>query len=386
MSFALGSEHQEVKAAAIAFAKRRLAFDVAAADRAASFSRDGWNACAEFGLQGLPIPREYGGRGEGLLATIAAMEGLGYACRDAGLVFSINAQLWSVSLPILLFASEPQKNRWLPGLCDGSRIGANAATEADAGSDVFAMRTRAVRDGDNYVLSGAKTFVSNAQVADLFLAYATLDPGRGVFGITAFVIDRSSPGVAVRGAIDKMGLRTSPMAEVTFDDARVPAANRLGREGRGAEVFHASMEWERGAILAAALGAMERQLEESIDHARRRRQFGQAIGKFQSVANRIVDMKMRLETARPLVYQVGWLKDRGQSAELEAAMAKLYVSEAYVASCLDAIQIHGGYGFMKEYDCGRWLLDAIIFRIWEGTAEIQKNTIVRYLSQGGDGE
>jgi alkylation response protein AidB-like acyl-CoA dehydrogenase len=379
MLFGLDPEHEELQQAAIAFARKRLTFDVSARDRSGTFSRDGWRACAEFGVHGLPIPREYGGRGEGLLATIAVMEGLGYGCADHGLLFSINAHLWSVAMPILLHGTSAQKERYLPGLSDGTAIGANAASEPDAGSDVFALRTRAVRDGDGYVLDGAKSFVSNAPVADLFLTYATADPARGVMGISAFLVERTTPGVTVRSSIDKTGLRTSPMAEITFDEVRVPAHNRLGREGRGAEVFHSSMEWERGCILASCLGTMRRQLEECIAHARRRKQFGQAIGKFQSVANRIVAMKLRLETARPLIYQVGSLKENGQSAELESAMAKLYVSEAFVESCLDAIQIHGGYGYTTALPYERELRDAIGGTLYSGTSEIQRHIIATKL-------
>src|ERR671913_43464 len=181
------------------------------------------------------------------------------------------------------------------------------------------------RDGDHYVLNGAKTFVTNAPVADLVVAYATIDPKLGATGITAFIIERGTPGMTVSRPLDKMGLRTSPMAELIFEDCRIPAGNRLGREGRGVQVFESSMEWERGCILATCLGVMRRQLETCIAHARARKQFGKPIGKFQSVANKIVDMKVRLETCRPLVYKIGWLKAHGKDAMLEAAMAKLYV-------------------------------------------------------------
>jgi alkylation response protein AidB-like acyl-CoA dehydrogenase len=377
--FGLNAEHEEMKAAAIAFARKRLNYDAFAADRAGIFPREAWKACAEFGLQGLPIAEEFGGRGASPMTTIAVMEGLGYACRDRGLLFSINAQLWSVTIPIALYGTPEQKKRYLPGLCDGSLIGANAASEPEAGSDVFSMRTRAIRDGDAYILNGSKTFVSNGPVADLFLAYATLDPAKGVLGICSLIVDRQTAGVTVPGVIDKMGLRTSPMAQVAFDDARVPEANRVGREGRGAEVFNSSMEWERGCILASCLGAMQRQLEECIAYARQRKQFGQSIGKFQSVANRIVAMKLRLETARPLVYQIGWLKEQGRSAELEAAMAKLWVSETFVESCLDAIQIHGGYGFTTALPYERELRDAVGGTLYSGTSDIQRHIIATKL-------
>jgi alkylation response protein AidB-like acyl-CoA dehydrogenase len=188
------------------------------------------------------------------------------------------------------------------------------------------------------------------------------------------------PGVSVSKKIEKMGLRTSPMGEVIFENARIPATNRLGREGRGAEVFGCSMEWERSCILASCLGAMERQLEECIRYARQRKQFGQAIGKYQSVANKMVDMKLRIETARPLVYRIAWIKETlGRNAEAEAAMAKLYLSEAYVKSCLDAVQIHGGYGYMTEFPYERELRDAIGGTLYSGTSEIQRNIIAKHL-------
>ena len=221
--------------------------------------------------------------------------------------------------------------------------------------------------------------MTNAPVADLFVAYATVNPALGPTGITAFIIERDTPGLSISRHLDKMGLRTSPMAEVVFQDCRVPVAQRLGREGRGALVFECSMEWERGCILASCLGAMERQLQDCLEHARTRRQFGKPIGKFQSVANRLVDMKVRLDTCRPLVYRIGALKDAGQDATMEAAIAKLYVSESYVKSCLDAIQVFGGYGYMTEMQVERDLRDSVGGTLYSGTSEIQRNIIARGL-------
>jgi len=315
----------------------------------------------------------------GLTSLLAVMEGLGYGTRDQGLLFSLNAHLWTNSIPILTYGSEAQKTTYLPGLCDGSRIGANAATEPTAGSDIFSMRTRAVRDGDSYVLNGTKMFVTNATVADLVVAYATIDPALGPMGITAFIIERGTRGMSVGGKLHKMGLRTSPMAELIFEDCHVPVANRLGREGRGVDVFECSMEWERGCILASCLGVMRRQLEDCIRHARERKQFGQPIGKNQSIANRIVDMKVRLETCRSLVFRIGELKDRNQPAMLEAAMAKLHVSQCFIQSSLDAIQIFGGYGYMTEQQVERDLRDAVGSGIYSGTSEIQRTLIAKAL-------
>jgi alkylation response protein AidB-like acyl-CoA dehydrogenase len=219
--------------------------------------------------------------------------------------------------------------------------------------------------------------VTNAPVADLFVAYATVNPALGTMGITAFIVERNTPGLTITKHIDKMGLRTSPMAEVVFEDCRVPVTQRLGREGRGVAVFESSMEWERGCILANCLGVLRRQLDECIAHARARKQFGKSIGKFQSVANRLVDMRVRLDTCRPLVYRIGMLKDRGEDATTEAAIAKLHVSDCYVKSSLDAVQVFGGYGYMTEQQMERDLRDAIGSTLYSGTTEIQRNIIAR---------
>jgi alkylation response protein AidB-like acyl-CoA dehydrogenase len=375
----LQPEQAELQKAAIDFARASLGRDMIARDRDETFDRDAWMRCAEFGVLGLPIPKEYGGQGLGLTDLLAVMEGLGYGTRDQGLLFSLNAHLWTNSIPILIYGTPEQRQRYLPGLCDGTLIGANAASEPDAGSDIFGMRTRATRDGERYVLSGTKTFVTNAPVADLFVAYATIDPALGPMGVTAFIVETGTPGLTVSRKLDKMGLRTSPMAEVIFADCAVPRANRLGREGRGAQVFECSMEWERGSILANCLGVMRRQLDECIKHAQTRKQFGKPIGKYQSVANRIVDMKVRLDTCRLLVYRIGALKDANRDAAMEAAVAKLHVSDCYVRSSLDAIQVFGGYGYMTEQQIERDLRDAVGSSIYSGTSEIQRNIIARQL-------
>ncbi len=378
MSVLLSVEQLRLQDAALEFAQR-LPADMVERDRNATFDRSGWQRCAEFGVLGMPIPQEYGGLGLGLSDLLAVMEGLGRGLRDQGLLFSLNAHLWTNSIPILRYGDESQRQKYLKPLCDGSLIGANAASEPDAGSDIFSMRTRARREGEHYVLSGTKTFVTNAPVADVFVAYATVNPALGATGITAFIVERDTPGLIVDRKLDKMGLRTSPMAQVVFDGCRIPVEQRLGREGRGVLIFECSMEWERGCILASCLGVMRRQLDECIEYARSRKQFGKPIGKYQSVANRIVDMKVRLETCRPLVYRIGALKDVNQDATLEAALAKLHVSESYVKSCLDAVQIFGGYGYMTEMQLERDLRDSVGSTIYSGTSEIQRNIIARGL-------
>lgn len=379
MDFELSPDQLALQKAAIEFARRELASGMIERDAQRAFFHEGWKKCAAFGVQGLPLPEEYGGGGADPITTLAVMEGLGYGGLDQGLLFSINAQLWTNSIPLLRYGTAEQKRKYLPGLCDGSLIGANGASEPNAGSDVFSMRTRVTRDQGGYVLNGTKTYVTNAPVADLFVVYGTLDPRLGVMGICGFVLERGTPGLGVGKKLDKMGLRTSPMAELVLDNCRVPATALLGREGRGAEVFNCSMAWERACILATSLGTMRRQLERCLDYARTRTQFGQPIGKFQSVANRIVDMKLRYETARLLIYKVGWLMRQGRSADMDAAMAKLYVSESFVKSALDAIQIHGGSGYMTEFEFERELRDAVGGTLYSGTSEIQRNIIARGL-------
>ena len=377
--FELTEEQQKLQESAVAFARSALTSDMVGRDREAHFDRELWRHCASFGVLGMPIPEDYGGLGLGLSHLLAVMEGLGYGTRDQGLLFSLNAHLWTNSIPILIYGTDEQRKRYLPPLCDGSLVGANAASEPDSGSDIFSMRTRATRDGEHYVLNGAKTFVTNAPVADLFVAYATVNPALGAMGVTGFIVERNTPGLKISRHLDKMGLRTSPMAEVVFDDCRIPVTQRLGREGRGAQVFECSMEWERGCILASSLGVMRRQLEDALAHARNRKQFGKPIGKYQSVANRLVDMRVRLDTCRPLVYRIGALKDANKDATTEAAIAKLHVSDCFVKSSLDAVQVFGGYGYMVEYELERELRDAVASTIYSGTSEIQRNRIAATL-------
>jgi len=348
-------------------------------DAGAEFPRDAWRKCAEFGIPGLPIPEAYGGTGQDLLTTIMAMEALGYGCRDNGLVFSLNAQMWAFELPLLHFGTEEQKRKYLPRLCSGEIIGAHAVSEPDYGSDAMSMTTRYRRDGDHYVLDGGKTFITNGPVADVFLAFATFNPAFRVAGITGFLVERDTPGLTVSKAIPKMGLRTSPMGEVTFSDCRIPVGNRLGGEGTGFAIFNSAMEWERACIFASHLGAMQHTFETCVTYAKARHQFGEPIARFAPIADKIVDMKLSIELARLLLYKIGATKDAGGSAVLESAMAKLFISEAHVKQGLDAIQIHGGYGYSTEYEIERELRDAISGRIYSGTSEIQRRIIARLL-------
>jgi alkylation response protein AidB-like acyl-CoA dehydrogenase len=307
------------------------------------------------------------------------MEALGYGCRDNGLIFAMNAQMWSVQHPILGFGSQSQKQKYLPGLCSGKLIAAHAMSEPDSGSDAYSLHTRATRTDEGYILNGVKMFVTNAPIADVALIFATVDPAKGMGGVSAFLVDKGTPGFSVSQSIEKMGLRTAQMGKFTLEDCIVPVENRLGPEGAGPAIFNSSMEWERSCILGSHIGAMERQLEDAVRYSRKRRQFGQAIGKFQSVANRIANMKVRLETARLLLYKVAWLKQVGKPAIMEAALAKLYLSECFVSSSLDAIRTYGGYGYMTEFEIERDLRDAVGGTLYSGTSDIQRMIIARWL-------
>jgi len=382
VEFGLTDDQQELHDAVLAFAREALGADPRALDERDGFDREGWNRAASFGILGLPVPVEYGGQGRDLLSTIIAMEALGRGCRDNGLVFALNAQMWACQMPIVAYGSEEQKRAWLPRLVSGAAIGAHAITEPDAGSDVFSLTARAVRTTDpapGYRLTGAKTFSSNAPVADLVVAFAYLERDGKSRALTGFLVPRDTPGVTFGAPIHKMGLRTSPMGEVVFDDAFVPDSARLGPEGAGAAVFNSAMEWERACIFAGHLGAMERLLDDCVRYARQRRQFGQPIAKYESVANRIADMKVNIEAARFLLYRVGWLKQRGKSSALESAIAKLFVSETHVKACLDALQLHGGYGYMREYPIEREVRDALSGTLYSGTSEMQRKIIARLL-------
>jgi alkylation response protein AidB-like acyl-CoA dehydrogenase len=308
-----------------------------------------------------------------------ALEALGYGCTDAGLVFSVNAHMWTSVVPVMTFGSDEQKERWLPGLCDGTRIGCHAITEPGAGSDVFSLTTSGTPVDGGHVLNGTKMFITNAPVADLLIIFARTTNGVGPYGITAFALERDHPGLTVGPVLEKMGLRTSPMAEVVLSDCFVPDDAMLGRPGQGGEIFTTSMRWERACIMASQVGMMRRTMERCIAYARQRRQFGKAIAKFESVSDKIVDMKIAIDASRALVLRVGWLMDNGHDGMIESAVAKAYVAEANVKTHLDAIQIHGGYGYMTESELERHLRDAVGSKIYSGTTEIQKRIVARGL-------
>ncbi|ASU81456.1 acyl-CoA dehydrogenase [Nocardiopsis gilva YIM 90087] len=343
------------------------------------FTRDEWKRCAELGITGLCVPVASGGGGLGFLSTARATEALGRGCSDMGLVFGVLAHLFACSMPIVEFSGPELRERALPRLASGEWIGANAITEEAAGSDVMAMAARARRLGEHYVLDGVKSFVSNGPVADLFLVYAVTDPAMGHMGVSAFAVERDTPGLVAEGPFAKTGLRRCPAGAVRLENCRVPASHRLGEEGQGGAIFQRSMSWERTCLFAAYLGQTERLLERCVARARERRQFGRAIGSNQAMSHRIAEMRVRLEACKLLLWRACWLLDQGRPARLEVAVAKHEIAEGAVRGALDAMRIFAGEGVRAESDVGRGLDDALPALFFSGTSEMQLEMIAKEL-------
>jgi L-prolyl-PCP dehydrogenase len=376
MDFDLDAATAELRDAVAEFARGKLGEGSGTEDDA-EFRRR-WLLVARQGLAGSAVPAEFGGGGVNAVTAAALMEGLGYGCGDMGLAFSVAAHLFACLMPVVAFGTDEQRRRWLPGLCSGELIAAHAITEPESGSDALHLRTTATRARDRYLLNGEKCFVTNAPVADVFIIQAVTLPGAGYFGLSSFLVSADNPGLHVGPRRGKIGLRGSPTADVRLDGCVVPAGDRLGAEGGGASVFSSSMSWERTCLFAGYLGAMRRLVEGTISYAKQRRQFGEPIGGFQAVSHRIVDMTIRLDTARLLLYRAAVGLDRGSEDEIAPAMAKLVVSEAAVQIGLDAIQLRGALGIL-DGEAERFLRDALPSRIFSGTSEIQKNNIARAL-------
>lgn len=365
--------------AAYQFARARLSPGARARDASGTFDRKLWNEASAFGLAGLPIPEAWGGSGLDAFDTIQVVEALGRGCEDAGLVFSLCAHMFASAVPIWKSKSKPHHQRYLREIAAGTLICANGTTEPEAGSDVYAMKTTARRDGDDYVLEGSKCFITNAPVADVFLLYAVTDATAGALGVSAFMLPRDTEGLRVTEECTKTGLRTSPWGSIYLEDCRVPVSARLGPEGCGAALFGQSMVWERACLFAYYVGAMDRVLASCVEHAKHRVQFKKPIGSFQSISNRIVDMKLRLETSRLLLYRAGQLHRDKKPCDDAIAISKLWISEAAVQTGLDAVQIFGGMGITPDSGVDALLRDALPSRIFSGSSELQRNLIARSL-------
>jgi hypothetical protein len=380
MNFGFTAHQQQIWERTVAFARRDLQQDdLVERDRDGAFSEANWQACARQGLFGLAVPEQYGGAGLDFVTAVHALEALGYGCADNGLTLAINGQTWSIQLPLLKFGSEQQRRTYLPELVSGRIKGAHAMTEPEAGSDAFSLATTATRTPGGYLLNGRKIHVGMGPLADMLVLFATVNPAIGRWGVTTFIVDAKAPGVAISARGDKLGLRTEPHGTIELHDVFVPEAARIGNEGSGAAIFNASMNYERSFIFSGHVGSMARQLDQTIAFVSARKQGGQPIGKYQSVSNRIADMKMRLETARMFLYRAAWLADQGQDWTLQAAMTKLAISELFVENSLDAVRLHGGRGYLGEYSVERDLRDAIGGVLYAGTSDIQRNLIAGLL-------
>lgn len=381
MNFSWPEEYLTFKAEVIEFAQKELNLELPKRDAEQIFPGEDWKKCADFGIQGLSLPATYDGSLEenGFLRSMLAMEGFGYGCQDNGLAFGLNAQMWTVQTPILHFGTEKQKEKYLRPMVRGEMIAAHALTEPDAGSDLFSMKMSAEKVEGGYVLNGTKHLITFAPICDVALIFANSNPRHGQWGISAFLVEKNTPGFTASVMKSKMGMRSIPIGGFTLTDCFVAEENRLGAEGAGYSIVNHSLEYDRCCILASQLGAMERQLERSISYAKSRIQFKQPIGQFQSVSNRIADMKLRLEMARLLLYKTAWLKQNGQSATMESAMLKLHLSESFVASSMDAIRTHGGMAYLSENEIERDLRDAMGGILYAGTSDIQRNIIAKFL-------
>lgn len=336
-----------------------------------------WKLCASLGLLGLSVPEQYGGEGHGFLSTARAAEAFGRGAPEMGLVFAVMAHLCACAMPIAEHGSQEIRQEILPRLSSGEWIGANAITEDGAGSDVGRLCTRAELVGENYVLTGEKSFVSNGPVADVFVIYASSQPDLGYLGVSAFAVNRGTPGLIIGKPFGKLGLDRCPASSLRLDGCVVPARRRLGLVGQGAAIFQAAMQWERTCLFAAYAGRGERLVDLCVEHARTRTQFGRSIGANQAISHRIARMRLRLEAARLLLWQTCWRLERNKPAAIDVAMAKLAISEVAVESAMDAVRIFGGAGIQIDRGIERELRDAVPGLIFSGTGEMQLELIAR---------
>jgi alkylation response protein AidB-like acyl-CoA dehydrogenase len=343
------------------------------------YERDEWLRLGKLGLLGLSVPERWGGGGLGALDTALRLEAFGRGCADTGLVFAASAHLFACAMPLADFGSDAVRDRLLPGMCSGALIAGNAMTEPGAGSDVSRLAVTAREVPGGWELDGEKSFVTNGPVADVFVTYATTDPTMGHLGVTAFVVDRATAGLSASEPFAKMGLESAPAGWVRFDRCVVPAEGVLGAEGAGGAIFQHSMRWERACLFAGYVGLVDRLLEQCVEHARSRRQFGHRIGDFQAVANRIVDMRLRADSARLLLYRACWEMDQGKGNDLSVALSKLAVSESALACALDAVRIFGGRGYQREHGIEAFLRDTVPGTLFSGTSDVQRVLVAKEL-------
>jgi butyryl-CoA dehydrogenase len=375
MNFELNEEQRLVRDMVNDFAQNEIAPRAAEVDKTEEFPADNIHKMADLGLLGLPYPEKYGGGGGDYLSYAIAVEEIARACGSTALIYAAHVSLGCA--PLYDFGTEEQKQRWLPRLCSGRGLAAFGLTEPEAGSDAGATRTTAVRDGDDYVLNGSKMWITSGAIADVVVATAKTDPSAGTRGISCFLVPKGTPGFIPGKNEPKMGLKGSVTSALSFENCRVPAANLLGKEGEGFRQMLITLDGGRISIGAMALGLAQAALDEASRYAKERVQFGQPIAKFQAIRWMIADMATEVDAARMMVYRAAAMKDSGKAFTKEAAMAKLYASEVSERAAFKALQIHGGYGYSREYPVERIYRDQRLCTIGEGTSEIQRLVIAR---------
>jgi cyclohexanecarboxyl-CoA dehydrogenase len=376
VDFQLNEEQDAIRQAAREFADEVVAPGAEERDEKAEFPSDIVKQLGELGFQGMTVPEEWGGAGADHVCYVLALEEICRADAGVGVIMSVNNSLCCE--PIMLHGSDTLKEKYLKRLAAGEILGAYALTEPGAGSDAGALSTTAVSDGDHFVLNGSKAFITNGDSCDVMIVYAKTDPeAPNGKGITAFVVEKGTPGFNVGKHEEKLGIRCSDCCAITFEDCRVPAENILGEEGKGFKIALATLDVGRIGIGAQALGIAQASLDESVKYSKERRQFGKPISYFQAIQWKIADMAMRIHASRLLLWRAAWMRDQGMRHTAESSMAKLFASETGMAAALDAVQIHGGYGYIREYPVERLMRDAKICEIYEGTSEVQRLVIAR---------
>lgn len=379
MQFKLTEEHEMIRKMVRDFAKNEVAPTAAERDEEERFDMDIFKKMADLGLTGIPWPEEYGGIGSDYLAYCIAIEELSKVCASTGVTLSAHTSL--AGWPIYKFGSEEQKQKYLRPMAQGETIGAYGLTEPGSGSDSGAMRTTAVADGDDYILNGTKIFITNGGIADTYVVFALTDPASRQKGTSAFIVEKDFAGFSVGKKEKKLGIRSSPTTELIFENCRVPKENLLGKEGEGFKIAMMTLDGGRNGIAAQAVGIAQGALDAAVDYAKEREQFGKPIAAQQGIGFKLAEMATSVEAARLLTYQAAWLESEGLPYGKESAMSKLFAGDTAMKVTTEAVQVFGGYGYTKDYPVERYMRDAKITQIYEGTQEIQKLVISRMLTK-----
>ncbi|MFE5428592.1 acyl-CoA dehydrogenase [Peribacillus simplex] len=379
MQFKLTEEHEMIRKMVRDFAQNEVAPTAAERDEEERFDREIFDKMAELGLTGIPWPEEYGGIGSDYLAYCIAIEELSRVCASTGVTLSAHTSL--AGWPIYKFGSEEQKQKYLRPMAQGEKIGAYGLTEPSSGSDAGGMRTTAKLVGDEYVISGSKIFITNGGIADTYVVFALTDPESKQKGTSAFIIEKDFPGFSVGKKEKKLGIRSSPTTEIIFDECRVPKENLLGKEGEGFKIAMMTLDGGRNGIAAQAVGIAQGALDAAVGYAKERVQFGKPISAQQGIGFKLADMATGVEASRLLTYQAAWLETVGLPYGKESAMSKLFAGDTAMKVTTEAVQVFGGYGYTKDYPVERYMRDAKITQIYEGTQEIQKLVISRMVTK-----